>query len=97
MKKILHTILLLSWIMVAGCGGSRAVYGVPAELWERMNESERQTAIERFNRQEKINAQTRLQAEKAKKEAEEIAKQCHEERKTDPSKCRVITHRRFGR
>jgi len=94
MKKII--MLLLISIILSNCGGSRAIYGVPAEQWERMDETERQATVELFNRQEAINAQTRVQAEKAKQEAEEIAKQCHEDRKIDPSKCRTITQRKFG-
>jgi len=95
MKKILHTILLLSGIVLTSCGGSRAIYGVPAGQWERMNEAERQAAIERFNRQASINAQTRIQAEKAKQEAIELARQCHE-KGNKPRSCRVKRHQQIG-
>ncbi|MDM8558107.1 hypothetical protein [Candidatus Parabeggiatoa sp. HSG14] len=104
--KILKAILLLSWVVIASCGITRAIYGVPEEEWKRMSEAEQQTAIERFKQQEEINAKTRVQAEKAKEiaeqskpKSEEFAQKCHEI-KDDISdlseECNVITRRRFG-
>jgi len=88
--KQLYIIILL--IALTSCGGMRAIYGVPEDKWVTMTESERQAAIERFEQEQIINAQTREQAEKAKQEAEEFERQCHE----DEEKCRVITRQRWG-
>ena len=95
MIKFLSIFLLLVGMAMTGCGITRAVYGVPEEQWARMNEQERQATIERFKRQQEINAQTREQAEKAREEAEEFASQCHDEHNLPvPEKCKVISRHR---
>ncbi len=104
--KILKATLLLSWIVIASCSVTHAIYGVSEEQWERMSEAEQQAAIERFKQQEEINAQTRVQAEKAKEiaeqskpKSEEFAQKCREI-KDDifdlSEECNVITRHRFG-
>ena len=90
--------LLLLGFVLASCGTTRAIYGVSEETWAQMSESERQATIARYEQQQAINEQTRQQAEKARQEADEFAKKCHE---TDDAgntsgECEVITRRRFG-
>lgn len=89
---------LLSSTLVASCGITRAVYGVPQDQWNRLNEKERQLTMERFHQQEEMNAQTRVQAEKARQEAEEFANQCQKETETTsaPKECNVTTKRQWG-
>jgi len=88
---------LLLWIVLTGCGATRAIYGVPEVQWTRMNETERQATIDYFKQQQEINAATRIQAEKAREEAEEFASQCHDVEKYEhPSeKCEVIQRHRW--
>ncbi|EDN65510.1 secreted protein [Beggiatoa sp. PS] len=92
-----YLIFCLLWIVLTGCGATRAIYGVPEVQWARMNETERQATIDYFKQQQEINAVTRIQAEKAKTEAEEFASQCHDaETYQHPSeKCEVIQHHRW--
>jgi hypothetical protein len=103
MRIILLLLLFLGIFSALGC--SRAIYGVPAERWQTMTESERQTAIETFNRDETRYAQTREQAkqarhdgERARKEAEFWQKHCRQLEETAPEalkiKCKKITKRR---
>jgi len=97
MMKNLYSLLLLA--VLAGCG-THAIYGVPEEQWNQMNEPERQATIERFKQQQQINAQTRTQAEKAKKEAEEFTEQCFEtdedeNNSSDSTECEVKTRRKW--
>ncbi len=89
---------LLSSILAASCGITHAVYGVPQDQWNRMTEKERQLTKERFYQQEKINAQTRVQAEKARQEAEEFANRCQKDNETPSahSECRMTTKRQWG-
>lgn len=67
---------LLLGCLLLGC--SRAIYGVPAERWARMSETEQAAAIDRFNRQQTINAETRRQAEIAEQQAEAARQEAHE-------------------
>ncbi|EIJ42438.1 hypothetical protein BegalDRAFT_1557 [Beggiatoa alba B18LD] len=99
-KAIFGVLCLLS--LLTAC--SRAIYGVPAEQWEQMSETERQVTIDRFERQEAINAQTRAQAEatrkaveKARAEAKEFERQCIESKEQTEEECRKLTRTRFGR
>jgi len=82
-------ILLLIWTVTA-C--THTIYGVSSERWEAMNETERQKAIEQFELQEELLEKTRIQAESAKQEAEQLERQCREE----PEKCKKIKRQRFG-
>lgn len=105
--KILPLFLLLAYMMIVGCGATRAIYGVPSAQWARMSEPERQARIERFERQQEINAQTRIEAEKTtekihtqaeqiQEETEEFVRQCYETEDdlSNSEKCEVITRRR---
>lgn len=91
MKKYLP--LILSLIFITNCGATRAIYGIPEEQWQTMNEQQRSVAIERFKRQQKINEQTRIEAEKTKQEAHEFARKCERKTMSDPTECRVKTRR----
>jgi len=108
--KILHFFLLFSAIMIAGCSGTHAIYGIPESQWEQKNAEERQAIIEHFKQQEKINKQTRIQAEKGAEKIREqanafdkgnptgeLVRQCRQPRKnmSEPSKCQVITRRHW--
>jgi PBP1b-binding outer membrane lipoprotein LpoB len=42
-----------------------------------------------------INKQTRIEAEKAKQEAQEFARKCERKTMSDPTECKVITRRRW--
>lgn len=90
--------LILISLLLVNCGATRAIYGVPQDKWEQMSEPERQAAIERYEQQQAIYAETRNQAEKARQEAEEFAKKCHETNDAGDTsgECEVITRRRFG-
>jgi DNA topoisomerase VI subunit B len=90
-----NLIVCLLWIVLTGCGATRAIYGVPEGQWQQMNETERQATIEYFKRQQEIHAATRIQAEKAREEAEEFASQCHDVETYQPpsEKCEVIQRR----
>jgi len=92
------TSLLLLCFVLASCGTTRAIYGVPADKWSQMSEPERQAAIVRYEQQQAINEQTRQQAEKAQQEADAFAKKCHETNEAGDTtgECEVITRRRFG-
>lgn len=89
---------LFSSTLMASCGLTRAVYGVPEDQWNRMTEKERERTRERFYQQEKINAQTRVQAEKARQEAEEFANRCQKDNETPsaPQECHLTTKRQWG-
>ena len=89
---------LFSSTLMASCSLTHAVYGVPEDQWNRMTEKERQLTRERFYQQEKINAQTRVQAEKARQEAEEFANRCQKDKETSsaPQECHVTTKRQWG-
>lgn len=98
MMKILYSLLLL--VVIAGCGATHAIYGVPEDQWNQMSEPERQATIERFKQQQQIHTQTRRQAEKAQKEAEEFADQCSDNdeddnNSSDSTECEVKTRRKW--
>ena len=83
-------------MLVVGCGGSHAIYGVPEVQWNRMTETERQAAREQFQQQQEIYAQTRAQAEQARDKSAEFANRCHDAKDmSEPNECQVITRRRF--
>ena len=93
-------VLAIIW-NIAAC--TQAIYGVPSEQWEKMTDTERQAAIERFEQQQIINERTRKRAEiikyqgdKAREEAKEFERQCKEQDEMTEEQCRVITRRRFG-
>ncbi|WP_353571253.1 hypothetical protein [Candidatus Albibeggiatoa sp. nov. BB20] len=90
--------LIFISLLLISCGATTAIYGVPQDQWEQLSEVERQTAIERYEQQQSVYANTRDQADNARKEAEEFAAKCHETNdagdKSD--ECDVITRRRFG-
>ncbi|MEK7992125.1 MAG: hypothetical protein VSS52_014025 [Thiotrichaceae bacterium] len=89
--------LILISLLLISCGATTAIYGVPQDKWEQFSEAERQTAIERYEQQQSINAETRNQSELARKEAEEFAAKCRNNEAGDKSgECEVITRRRFG-
>jgi len=102
--KLLYAFLLLTWLVIAGCAGTRAIYGIPASEWEHKDPVERQATIEHFKQQEKIYAKTRAQAEKTRAqakafeqdEAKIFANQCHPPKDSpfDYGKCKVISRRR---
>ncbi|ALG66826.1 hypothetical protein [Beggiatoa leptomitoformis] len=102
MFKFISIVFLL--YCLSACGISQAVYGVPEKQWETMSETERQITIERFNRQEAINAETRVQAEatrkaveKARADAQAFEQQCLETHEKTAEECHVITRTRFER
>jgi hypothetical protein len=107
--KIL-SLFLLSEIMIAGCSGTHAIYGIPESQWEQKKTEERQAIIEHFKQEEEINKQTRIQAEKEAEKireqanafnkenpAEELEQQCHQPRKnmSEPNQCQVIIRRHW--
>ncbi len=81
-------------LILISCGTTRAIYGIPEDKWQQMSESERQAAIEQYEQQQIIYAETREQGEKARQEAEEFAAKCHDTEA--PDECEVITRRKFG-
>jgi hypothetical protein len=90
------SLILISWLLI-NCSATKAIYGVPQEKWEQLSEQERQAAIERYEQQQAIYADTREQAEKARKKAEEFAAKCHEtnEEGETSGECEVIRDRRW--
>lgn len=63
MGRLSSLILLVVSLLLVACGATTH-YGVPAEVWQRMSESERMEAIRGYNERE------RMRLEQARQEAE---------------------------
>ena len=89
MNRSWRLMFLCLLLVIQGCGGVSAVYGIPKPQWQAMSEAEKQAAKQRFEEQEAIYTQTRAAAEQAKKQAEqnqvEIEAQCRDLTRDDPN------------
>ncbi len=88
----MKTLFAIFILVMAGCGGSYAIYGVPEIEWRAMTPEERQATIERFKQQRKIYTRTRTQAKKTRKADEEFARKCHD---NFSNECEVKTRHKW--